>query len=74
MEVDAKYIKGMINNPDMHPNAAMNRWIAAILMFDFKLVHVPGKRFLGPDGLSRRQRTEDDKRERRKGLREAAEE
>ncbi|CAA7271314.1 unnamed protein product [Cyclocybe aegerita] len=59
-EVDAKYIKGMINNPDMHPNAAMNRWIAAILMFDFKLVHVPGKFFRGPDGLSRRRGADDD--------------
>ncbi|CAA7260565.1 unnamed protein product [Cyclocybe aegerita] len=60
VEVDAKYIKGMINNPDMHPNAAMNRWIAAILMFDFKLVHVPGKFFRGPDGLSRRRGADDD--------------
>ena len=60
VEVDAKYIKGMINNPDMHPNAAMNRWIAAILMFNFKLVHVPGKKFQGPDGLSRRRRVEED--------------
>jgi len=28
----------MINNPDVHPNAAMNRWIAAILVFSLKLV------------------------------------
>lgn len=60
VEVDAKYIKGMINNPDMHPNAAMNRWIAAILLYDFKLVHVPGKKFKGPDGLSRRRKTVDE--------------
>ncbi|KAG5327811.1 hypothetical protein C0989_011114, partial [Termitomyces sp. Mn162] len=31
----------------------MNRWIMAILMFHFKLVHVKGT-FHGPDGLSRR--------------------
>jgi hypothetical protein len=43
----------MINNPDIQPNASMNRWIAAILLFDFKLRHVPGKEH-GPDGLLRR--------------------
>ena len=26
--MDAQYVKGMLNNPDMQPNAAMNRWIA----------------------------------------------
>ena len=29
-------------------------------MFDFKLVHVPGKKFQGPDGLSRRRRVNGD--------------
>ena len=42
VEMDAAYIKGMINNPDLQPNATINRWIAGILLFDFKLVHVPG--------------------------------
>ena len=51
VEVDAKYIKGMLNNPDIQPNATINRWIAGILLFDFKLVHVPGATH-GPDGLS----------------------
>ncbi|KAF8675700.1 hypothetical protein AX14_005026 [Amanita brunnescens Koide BX004] len=37
IEVNAKYIKGMINNPDIQPNNAMNRWIAGILLFDFML-------------------------------------
>ncbi|KAJ3990719.1 hypothetical protein F5050DRAFT_1582526, partial [Lentinula boryana] len=46
VEMDASYVKGMINNPDMHPNAAMNRWIAAIQLFDFELKHVPGKNFV----------------------------
>ena len=59
VEMNTKYIKGMINNPDAHPNAAMNHWIAAILLFDFELIHVPGKKFEGPDGLSRREKTED---------------
>ncbi len=59
VEMDAKYIRGMINHPNVHPNASVNRWIAAILMFHFTLVHVPAERFKGPDGLSQRERTED---------------
>ena len=54
VEMDAKYIKGMINNPTLHPNDAVNRWIAAILLFDFELVHIPAERHTGADGLSRR--------------------
>ena len=53
VETDAKYLKGMLNNPSLGPNAAVNRWIDYILMFHFVLRHVPGKTF-GPDGLSRR--------------------
>lgn len=53
IEVDAKYIKGMLANPDVAPSASMNRWILAILMFHFTLIHVPGSHH-GPDGLSRR--------------------
>ena len=52
VEVDAKYIKGMLNNPDIQPNATINRWIATILLFHFKLVHVPAAKHAGPDGLS----------------------
>ena len=44
----------MLNNPDIQPNNAMNRWIASILLFDFDLVHVLGPQHRGPDGLSRR--------------------
>jgi len=55
IEMDAQYIKGMLSNPDIQPNAAMNQWIAAILLFDFKLVHIPADRHLGPDGLSCRE-------------------
>ncbi len=54
VEVDTSYIKGMINWPDVQPNAAMNRWIAGILLFDFDLRHVPGLLHPGSDGLSRR--------------------
>jgi hypothetical protein len=55
VEVDAKYIKGMLANPDIAPSASINRWIVSILMFQFELVHVPGS-FHGPDGLSRRRK------------------
>jgi hypothetical protein len=54
VEVDAKYIKGMLSNPDIQPNAAMNCWLAGISLFSFKLRHVPGSKHLGPDGLSQR--------------------
>ena len=53
VEVDAKYIQGMLNHPDVQPNATINRWIAGILVFNFDLKHVPGSTH-GPDGLSRR--------------------
>jgi len=60
VEMDARFIKGMINNPTLHPNDAVNRWIAAILLFDFKLVHIPAEKHTGADGLSRRPRAEGD--------------
>ena len=53
VETDAKYIHGMLNHPEMGPNATINRWIEKILMYHFELRHVPGSTF-GPDGLSRR--------------------
>jgi hypothetical protein len=60
VEVDAQYIKGMLNEPDLQPNAAVNRWIQGILLFDFKLVHVHAARFKGPDALSRREPDDDE--------------
>lgn len=60
VETDAKYIKGMINSPDVMPSASMNRWIAGILLFHFELRHVPGKTHKISDGLSRRPPAEDD--------------
>ena len=44
VETDAKYIKGMLNNPDIQPTATINRWIAGILLFNFNLIHVPSER------------------------------
>jgi hypothetical protein len=32
VEVDVKYIKGMLNEPELHPNAVINRWIHGILL------------------------------------------
>ena len=62
VEVDAKYIKGMLANPDIAPSASINHWILGILMFHFTLVHVPGTHH-GPDGLSRRRPQPDDEEE-----------
>ena len=62
VEVDAKYIKGMLLNPDLVPSASINRWILAIMMFHFDLIHVSGS-FHGPDGLSRRKKQPGDQDE-----------
>ena len=59
VETDAKYIKGMLENPDMMPTATINRWIDEILLYHFTLRHKAGATF-GPDGLSRRPMQEDD--------------
>ena len=53
VEMDAQYICGMLSNPDIQPNAAINHWIAAILLFNFKLIHIPTEKHHGPNGLSR---------------------
>lgn len=60
IEMDAYYVLGMINNPDIVPGAAANRWIAGILLFDFELRHVPAAKHGGPDGLSREPGEHDD--------------
>ena len=62
IEVDVKYIKGMLKNPDIAPSASINWWIISILMFHFTLVHVPSLHH-GPDGLSRRKPQPGDKEE-----------
>ena len=63
VEVDAKYIKGMLNEPDLQPNAVINRWIQGILLHSFELVHVPAERHRGPDALSRRRPLSDEEYE-----------
>ena len=53
LQVDALSLVQMIQAPSL-PNAPMTRWVAFIQLFDFSLVHKPGKTFTMPDGLSRR--------------------
>jgi hypothetical protein len=60
VEVNTKYIKGMINNPDLQPNMTINWWIAGILLFLFKLIHVSMLKHKGIDGLSKRPPVEED--------------
>ena len=60
VEVDAKYIKGMLKTPDLFPSVASNCWIQGIKLFNFDLVHVPADKHRGPDTLSCRPRTDDD--------------
>ena len=50
VEVDMRYIKGMLANPDLVLSASMNHWIVSILLFHFTLVHTLGTQH-GPDGL-----------------------
>src|SRR5712672_3638201 len=60
VEMDAQFIKGMLSNPDIQPSATINRWIAAILLFTFKLKHIPADKHHGPDGLSCREPSPND--------------
>jgi len=60
VKVNAKYIKGMINNPDLQPSTTINQWITGILLFHFNLIHVSAMKHKGIDGLSRRLPTEED--------------
>ena len=56
--MDAQFVRGMLKNPDIQPNATINRWIAAIHLFDFELIHMPASKHHGPDGLSWREPAE----------------
>src|SRR5882724_3504302 len=42
----------MLNNLDIQPGSTVNRWIVGIKLFQFELVHVPGRLHTGLDGLS----------------------
>ena len=60
VEMDTKYVKGMINNPDLQLNATINWWIAGILLFHFELHHISADRHTCPDRLSRQPPSDDD--------------
>ena len=53
VEMDAKYLKGMLSNLGIGPNATIICWVKEVLMYHFTLCHVLGKTF-SMDGLSRR--------------------
>ncbi|KAK4700703.1 hypothetical protein P7C70_g5540, partial [Phenoliferia sp. Uapishka_3] len=59
LEIDASALVQMLNAPEL-PNAPMNRWLRFIQLFDFEVVHVPGKKHTLADGLSRARRDEND--------------
>jgi hypothetical protein len=60
VEVDAISLVQMVNSPDPVPNAAANRWISYLKLFDFEVRHVPATKHKLPDGLSRVRRTSSD--------------
>ena len=49
--MDAKYVQGMINNLDLQPNMTINQWITGILLFSFRLIHIPTVHHTGADRL-----------------------
>lgn len=54
IETDAKVLIAQLNRSSSDlPGSVMNRWLATILQWDFDIVHVPGKRNVIPDALSR---------------------
>jgi hypothetical protein len=53
VKMDAQFIHGMLNNPNVQPNMTINQWIATILLFNFKLIHIPADKHKGPNSLLR---------------------
>lgn len=62
LEVDAKFLKQMIKEPDL-PNALMTRWVSYLQLFDYHLKHIPAAKGVAQDGLSRRRPAPDDSEE-----------
>ena len=56
-EIDTKSLVHQLNQPvsDL-PGSVVNRRLDWISMFSFEIKHIAGKRYEGPDGLSRRRR------------------
>jgi hypothetical protein len=59
LEMDASFLKAMINSPGL-PNAAATRWITYIQLFNLEFKHVGAESHKAPDGLSRRRRADED--------------
>jgi len=60
VETDAKVLIAQLNRSSSDlPGSVMNRWLATILQWDFDIVHVPGKKNVIPDALSRYPQPED---------------
>ena len=59
LQIDASSLIQMIDAPDL-PNAAMTRWIMYIKMFSFEIEHNQAEKHKVPDGLSRRQKSDND--------------
>ena len=59
VDINAKYIKRMINNLDLQPNTTINCWITSILLFSFHLIHTPASHHTRADGLSHYSPSED---------------
>lgn len=54
IETDAQTLIAQLNRSSSEiPGGVMNRWLAAILAWDFEIQHVPGKRNVVADALSR---------------------
>jgi hypothetical protein len=60
VEVDAKYIQGMLNSPELVQNTVVGRWAEEILSYPFKLCHVCAASHAAPNSLSRRRRAPED--------------
>jgi ribonuclease HI len=54
IETDAQTLIAQLNRSSAEvPGAIMNRWLGAILMWDFEIKHVPRKKNVVADALSR---------------------
>ncbi|KAJ1305906.1 hypothetical protein OPQ81_010625 [Rhizoctonia solani] len=60
VEVDVKYIQGMLNSPELVQNAIVGCWAEEILCYPFKLQHVRVANHAAPDGLSHRRHAPED--------------
>ncbi|CAI6342054.1 unnamed protein product [Periconia digitata] len=60
VETDAQTLIAQLNRTSSEtPGSLMNRWLAAIMMWDFDIRHVKGKKNVIPDALSRMPQDDD---------------